>query len=439
MALGGGAFIAQNKALPGTYVNFVSLARMGSAFSERGTAAFPLELDWGVQEEIFTVTNEEFVKHSLKIFGYDYGDEKCRALRELFRNTQTLYGYRLGMGADKASCAFGTAKFGGVRGNDLTVVITEAADEFRVRTFLGDTVVDSQVVASAEQLTDNDFVVWNDEAVLAVTAGVPFSGGNNAAVNVSSYQKFLDKIEAYAVNAIGVCSEDERVNSMFAAFTKNLRDNVGMKLQCVVYGCGNDSQAYDHEGVVVVNNAVVSQEETVPESALVYWVTGAIAGTQVNRSTLNKVYDGEYTVACDYTQRELEEAIAGGLFTLHRVGDTVRVLADINALITVSDTKGDVFKDNQTIRVIDQIAGDVAALFNEKYLGSVPNDEAGRISLWADIVKHHEELQRVRAIEAFSDDDVEVLPGEDKRSVIVNDKVTVVNAMAQVYMTCVIA
>jgi hypothetical protein len=117
----------------------------------------------------------------------------------------------------------------------------------------------------------------------------------------------------------------------------------------------------------------------------------------------------------------------------------MRVLADINSLTTVSDSKGDVFKDNQTIRVIDQIASDIAALFNNKYLGNVANDESGRISLWADIVKHHENLAQIRAIEDFSDDDVEVLPGDDKRSVVVRDRINIVNAMAQVYMTCVVS
>ncbi|MDE6111624.1 MAG: phage tail protein, partial [Eubacterium sp.] len=124
-----------------------------------------------------------------------------------------------------------------------------------------------------------------------------------------------------------------------------------------------------------------------------------------------------------------------GEFTLHRVGNDVRVLEDVNSLVTVSDNKGEIFKDNQTIRVIDQIANDIAVLFNTKYLGVVPNDAAGRISLWSDIVKHHEQLQDIRAIEEFSDEDVTVAQGNSKKSVVVNDAVTVVNAMAKLYMT----
>lgn len=86
---------------------------------------------------------------------------------------------------------------------------------------------------------------------------------------------------------------------------------------------------------------------------------------------------------------------------------------------------------------MDQIANDIAVLFNTKYLGNVPNDAAGRISLWSDIVKHHEQLAEIRAIENFSDADVVVSQGETKKSVVVQDAVTVVNAMAQLYMTVV--
>ena len=73
------------------------------------------------------------------------------------------------------------------------------------------------------------------------------------------------------------------------------------------------------------------------------------------------------------------------------------------------------------------------------FRSTVPNDAAGRISLWADIVKHHEQLQDIRAIEEFSDADVTVTQGNDKKSVVVNDAVTVVNAMSKLYMTVTVA
>ena len=147
----------------------------------------------------------------------------------------------------------------------------------------------------------------------------------------------------------------------------------------------------------------------------------------------------EFVVDVNYTQTQLINAIKAGEFTLHSVGADVRVLEDINSMVTTSDTKGDIFKDNQTIRVIDQIANDLAVLFNTKYLGVVPNDEAGRISLWADVVKHHEQLQSIRAIENFEDKDVVVTPGDTKKAVVITDAVMPINAMAKLYMTVTIS
>ena len=52
-----------------------------------------------------------------------------------------------------------------------------------------------------------------------------------------------------------------------------------------------------------------------------------------------------------------------------------------------------------------------------------------------DIVKHHTELQDIRAIENFSSENVTVEKGDTKKSVVVTDYVTPVNAMEQLYMT----
>ncbi|MGW8381280.1 phage tail sheath family protein [Streptococcus parasuis] len=428
--LGGGTFVTQKKVIPGSYINFVSLAKASATLSNRGIVAMPLELDWGVESAVFEVTKADFQKNSLKIFGYDYTDEKLKGLRDLFMNIKTLYAYRLTSGGNKATNTFATAKFGGIRGNDLKIVIQANVDvpaDFDVKTVLGTTVVDEQTVSSAAELVANDYVTFKPGAVLAVTASTPLTGGTNGTVDGTAHQNFLDKIEAYSYNALGVVTTDDTTKGLYVNFAKRLRDEVGQKFQAVLY-----NKASDYEGVVNVKNRA-----TESEAALVYWVTGIIAGCEVNKSNLNKKYDGEYTVEADYTQAQLEEAIKAGEFTLHKVGSDIRVLSDINSLVTVSDTKGEIFKDNQTVRVMDQIANDIAVLFNTKYIGNVPNDAAGRISLWSDIVKHHEQLQTIRAIEEFSDADVEVSQGDTKKSVVVQDAVTVVNAMAQLYMTVV--
>ncbi len=146
MALGGGTFLTQNKTLPGTYINFVSVASASAAISDRGVVTMPLELDWGVEDEVFTVSNEAFLKDSQRIFGYPYTDDRLKGLRDLFLNAKTLYAYRLNGGGKKASNSYATAKYSGVRGNDLKISIQANVDEesaFDVLTYLGEAKVDS--------------------------------------------------------------------------------------------------------------------------------------------------------------------------------------------------------------------------------------------------------------------------------------------------------
>lgn len=431
MALGGGTFVAHNKELPGAYINFVSAASASATLSDRGIVTMPLELDWGLDGEIFEIKNKDFKENSLKIFGYDYAHDKLKGLRDLFLNARTLYAYKLTSGGKKAGNDLAEALYTGIRGNDLKITIQVNADDdtlFDVKTMLDSVVVDEQTVAKAADLLANDFVKFKASATLAATAVTPLFGGENGTVDGTAYQTYLDKIENYNYNTMGVVTADDTTKNLFVAFTKRMRDEMGVKFQLVLH-----EKAADYYGVINVKNKV--SDANCNESSLVYWVTGVSAGCEVNKSNQNKIYNGEFTVGVDYTQNELKSAVKAGSFMFHKVGSDVRVLEDINSMVTVSDTEGDIFKDNQTIRVLDQIANDIAVLFNTKYLGTVPNDEAGRISLWSDIVKHHRQLNDIRAIENFADSDVSVAQGSTKKSVVVTDAVTIVNAMSKLYMT----
>ena len=434
--LGGGTFLVQNKELPGAYINFVSKSAATATLSERGIATMPLELDWGKEGEIFEVTNGDFQKNSMEIFGYEYTSDKLKGLRDLFLNTQTFYGYRLNGNGKKASNDLAEALYCGVRGNDLKIAVQVNADDeslFDVKTILGTDIVDEQTVADAGGLVNNKFLKWKSGITLEAAAAIPMTGGGNGEVSGKDHQDYLDKAESFSFNTMGAVVTDDTTKSLYAAYNKRLRDEMGVKFQLVLY----DYAKADFMGVISVNNKVLDVGWS--EAALVYWVTGATAGCAVNKSNQNKKYDGDFTVDTPYTQSQLKDAIKAGKFTFHMVGADIRVLEDINTMVTTSDTQGDIFKDNQTIRVIDQIGNDIAVLFNTKYLGVVPNDAAGRISLWSDIVKHHEQLQEIRAIENFSDADVTVEQGSTKKSVVVTDLVTVVNAMSKLYMVCTIA
>lgn len=423
MALGGGYFTKMDKILPGAYINFVSAKRAASMLSARGYAAIALPLKWGADNEVMTISVEDFNDSCLYTLGYPRSHAEMQTLRELFKHATTAYIYKLGVGT-KAAGTLGTAKYSGSRGNAITVIVDENLDStFTVTTYVEGTTVDEQTVAAITDLADNDFVVWNDAATLEAKTDTFTSGADaSAADQETAHATFLTKIEPFNFNTMGCTSSDSTIIDAYIEFQKYQRESVGVKFQTVVY----DNASADYEGVISVTNSL----------DLIPWVTGAEAGCDVQASLTNFTYDGELTIATNYTQSALRKALTSGQFIFHKVGDEVRVLSDINTLTTFTNVKNSDFGKNQTMRVLDQIGNDIASLFNNKYLGKIPNDNDGRVSLWSDIVAHHTELVTLRAIENFESTDVVVSAVEgDKTAVIVSDSVTPVNAMERLYMT----
>lgn len=445
MALGGGTWLTQNKVLPGTYINIISAAKASATLSDRGYAAIPLMLDWGPDDKIIEITSGEFQKESLKLLGHAYTDKEMLPLREIFQYAQTLYTYRLNGGGEKASNDFCTAKYSGIAGNKLATAIVINADNptaFDVNTYFDTTLVDSQTVTTMAALKANDYVRFNANAEIAATAKTPLTGGTNGETANAAYQSYLDKLESYSFNTLGCPSKDPVTINLFVNYTKRLRDEVGSKFQTVIYNNSDTQKLADYEGVIELGNKITDFDETIPglgEYGAIYWVTGASAGCAVNASNTNRRYNGELTIDTDYSQTALIKAVENGKFMFHSNNGVVSVLRDIDSLITVSDTKGDDFKSNQTIRVCDQFANDFAVLFNTRYLGTVPNDADGRVALWNDACKLLEELQKLRAIENFDTASVVMAQGDTKRSVTCTfGALNIVNAMEQLYVSAVI-
>ena len=428
MALGGGTFVTQNKTIPGAYINFVTTATGATVFGERGVVALGDSFNWG-SNDIFEVTAEDFYKNSMALFGYDALDGKMIGIRDVFKNAKKIYVGRIkGNNAKKASCTFGEAKYTGTRGNDIKIAVYSDPDDSsykNVYTYVGTTVVDTQRVKTMAELKDNNFVVWKSDATLTNTASMPMTGGTNGATTGQAVQSFLDDISGYSFNAITVISDNESINQLVAEYTKRMRDTIGKKFQSIVH-----NYFADYEGVINIDPYAVSEEDYL----VAYWVAGAVAGCEINESLTNKVYDVEIEIDSLYTQSQLENKIKSGEFVFHRVGDKMRVLKDINSFVNVTTEKGKMFQNNQTVRICDQIASDVAVLFEEYYMGKVPNDTSGRNSLWADLVKYHEKLVNIRALDEFDEEAISVEMGDSKNSVVIYEKICPVNSMEQLYM-----
>lgn len=458
MAYGGGTWLAQNKILPGAYINFSSVSKASATLSDRGIAAAPFELDWGAPGVLRLIEQGEFQKESFELFGHGYTDDEMLPLREIFLHATKVYCYRLdGEGAVKASCDFATAKYVGTRGNDIRIVVEADADVssgYIVKTMVGSKVIDEQKVTDFAKLKDNDWIDFKAGCVLGtkpseaggdstvyVAAGTyPLTGGNNGTVNGEAHQNFLDAIESCSFNTL-CCpvADDDTVKSLYVAFTKRVRDKLGSKFQLVGYDLSNP----DYMGVINLKNSCNHPKiANVNKASLVYWLTGAEAACNINRSLTNTAYDGELEIVIKgvtETQAQLEDAMKSGMLAFHKSNGKIVILEDINSFVTLEENLGDIFQMNQTVRVCDQIANDIAVLFVTRYLGIVQNDATGRASLWNDIVYYLKELLRLRAIENLDTDKVTVELGRNKKTVLVNiNNLSVVNAMSQLYMAVVI-
>ena len=265
--LGGGTFITQNKVLPGAYINFVSAARAQAMIGERGKAAIAIPLSWGNDDSIFEVTADEFRTDCLEYFGVAYDSEEAKGLRDLFRNIETLYCYKLMKNGTKASNSVAKAKWNGKKGNQISTEILTGTTTgtFDANVFFENVMVYSANVRSVEELkaTDNGFVTWDLETLVESERQGMTGGSDGEEITAAEHSRFLDLTESYAFNAIGCLSADKEVQELYIQEVKDMRDNAGIKYQAVVF-----NNAADHEAVVSVKNCVDA----------VWWTLGVIAG-----------------------------------------------------------------------------------------------------------------------------------------------------------------
>ncbi|MFI3207360.1 MAG: phage tail sheath family protein [Clostridia bacterium] len=437
MALGGGNWTSDNKILPGTYVNFTNPSLATSALSTRGVVAVPLVLNWGAEGEMIELESQTIDGNSQKLLGYSYYDDEMLAVRELFKNATTVYAYRLGSEAVKATSIYGTAKYAGTRGNSLKILIKESIDRedyYSVKTYLDTSLVDSQEVTACSELEDNDYIVFVKTATIAETSGVLLSGGTDGEdITGTDYANFLTEAEKYSFDILCCPTDDSDTIEYFVAYTQRMNEETGANFQLVCYRPDES----DDENVIALENKNLSDDLGV--YGLVYWLSGAQAGCSVGQSLTGKEYDGELSVDVGYSQSELKDGLGLGEFLFHSVNGRTRVLRDINSFVSFDSTKSSDFSSNQTVRVCFSVANSIATLFNESYLGLVANDQSGRIALWNDICKLLEELQNSRAITDFSTQNVVISQGDEKTNVICTIKELVVaGTMEALYMNVVI-
>lgn len=434
MALGGGTFVTQNKTLPGAYINFVSTGN-NVTMGERGTCVLALPLSWGKTGEFIPIESGEYTAKAAGLLGYEATETALLLIGECMKRATKLLLWRADSGGEKATATVGeltvTALCTGTRGNALSVAVYANTDSsFDVVTYLDNIEYDRQTVSISAELSANSFVTFGSENLTAAVA-VKLTGGKDGTVNGKSVSDFLTAAEKETFSVIGCTAQDSDTKALYAAFTKRLRDDEGKKIVCVMA-----DYAGDYEGIISVKNGVVLENgTTLDKYKAVCWVTGASAAAEVNESLTNTAYDGAVGVDEKYSKGDYEKALKSGEFVFYDDGGKVRVLSDINTLVTYTATKNSDFAENRYIRTIDGWANDVAALFTASYLGQMTNSETGRSLFKSDIVALGRQYEEIDAISDFSADDITITQGLGKRDVKVDMSLKPNGSMEKLYMT----
>lgn len=303
-----------------------------------------------------------------------------------------------------------------------------------MRTLLENTEVDKQTVATAAGLTANDYVEFkpNGPGTLTLTAGMPLVSGANGTVTNAEHSDFLAALEVQDFQTVGLVSEDNTLKALYSAYVKRLRNTEGKKVQAVL----SDYATADHEGIISVANGVVLSDGTVVDKAhAVAWVAGATAAAAVNESLTYQAYDDAVDADVRFSHSETVAALTDGelLFTYN--GGRAVVEQDINTFTSFSPDKGKAFSKNRVLRVLDGIAGDLKRIFENYFIGKLPNNEDGRALFWSQCVTYMNDLQNLEAIENFNaQSDIVVTPGSDSDSVVLDVAVKPVDSVEKVYM-----
>ena len=438
----GGTWTSQNKVRPGVYIRFTSTRGLGLTVGERGTVAICEPMSWG---PVGTVQTVEAGADTTPFCGYDITSPEAMFLQQIFLGTNRTDGantvllYRpTASGSAKASATTGvltaTALYPGVRGNDITVVITEEVD---AETFTVSTVVDGNIVdehtgiTNVSDLVANAWVTWSGDGAVTATVGTPLTGGNDGTVEASAYSTFLTAIEPYKFDILIYDGSDPTVQTAMVSFIKRMNDENGQYCQL----CAAEMDNPDTRYIINVNSpATLSDGTELTPQQVCWWAGGASAGALYNQSLTFAQYPGAVSTTMQ-TNAQIAQQLAAGEFVLFAEDGLVKVYQDINSLVTYTDDIGEVFRKNRVVRLLSTIANDIYAQFSANYIGVVNNNESGRARFKAAIVGYLQDIQANQGIQNFEADDVTVEPGTAIDAIVVNVAIQVVDSVEKIYMT----
>ncbi|WP_458419788.1 phage tail sheath family protein [Bacillus pumilus] len=442
--MNGGTFTpGTEKKRPGIYFNFKTTAKQRITLGNRGTVALPITMSWGEPKTFISISGIEDLN---KKVGLNIDDKSLLLFREAKKKAQTVLLYRLNEGEPaKAQISENfnvLANYGGQKGNEVTIQVTENVLDSSKRdvvTYVGTDIVDKQVVTDVKELKQNKYVSFSGEGEVTITAGVTLSGGKNGVPSVTDYTAFLEAAETEYFDVIALPNNtSEQLKATFVAFVKRLRDDQGRKVQGVL-----PNYVADHEGIINVTSGVLLEDGTkITPARATAWVAGASAGANFNQSLTFVEYEGAVDTLERLDNDQVEYRLSQGefLFTFDARDRTVSVEKDINSLTSYTTEKNKTFGKNKIIRVLDAINNDLTRELKNliklrKANGNdIPASDDGLQLVKTLITQYLTQLQDGSGITGFdSETDIMIALNEDRDGFLIDLAVQPVDAAEKFY------
>lgn len=443
--MAGGTWETQNKVRPGVYIRFNPPGETGLTVGTRGTVAICEPMSWGPVAQVMAIAAGA---DTTPFCGYAIGSPNAMFLQQIFLGTDRTDGpttvllYRpTASGSAQATVTTGvltaTALYPGVRGNDISISITQEvdADTFTVTTTVDGTVVDEQTgITNVSDLTANSWVTFSGTGAVAAASGKALTGGNDGTVEEAAYSAFLSVIEPYKFDILIYDGNDSTTMSAMVAFVERLANENGQYCQLVAADITTPNSQY----VINCNSgATLSDGTELTAQQVCWWLGGAEAGAMYNESLTYAAYPG--AISTDMlTNSQYITALQSGELVLAADNGRVYIEQDINSLTTLGNLP-EAYQYNKTIRLCNTIANDIYQQFSANYIGLVNNDAAGRSQFQAAIVGYLLDIQGNQGIQNFTASDVEVLPGESLNAIVVNVAIQPMGTVEKIYMTVVVS
>lgn len=341
-----------------------------------------------------------------------------------------------------------TANCKGLRGNDISVIVTADPDNnesrciFYVQTLVDGSLVDSQTLKAEAStvalsgLVDNAWVSFTSTGNAFATS-ITLTGGADGTVSANAYSDFLAAAELKTWNVIAYGGSDAVVKSAITSFVKRLSNDEGKKVQACLW----NYPSADNECVISVAPQHITDlsNHTFTDEEMVCWVAGSTAGASVSQSLTYAAHPDAISINPVLTSSQQIDAINAGQFAFIEEFGSIKNIQDNNTFTTFAPTKGKAFRKNRVIRVIFGLANDIYRVFAQYYVGNTNNDETGRSLLKAEILELLYRYQGNSAVQNVIADDVTVSPGVDSDAVVIECYVQPVDSIEKIYINITIS